>query len=275
MIPSIWRRAPDPVPCAGSGRRALPAADVPPPEAANVATPPDRVHPSRRPGPDGAGNGQRRCPMNAATKPATNTAPRRRAMPVTAFALLLGGCALAPTAPQSAQLFNDDAFPAPSERPDAAQVFALNDAMRAYLRTEIAASVREQMGPRRGLVAGLYRSGGLKLEYDSAMTRNAAQAFDGAHRQLPVAGHHDRRLRQGDGPAGAIPGGGRRRDLQPQRRHPVFDRPRQPDAGHHAERHRVPQPRRRSADRRLPAARGPARRAACDASTSRPSSRCT
>jgi len=108
---------------------------------------------------------------------ATNSAIRRWTMAVAALALLLGGCALAPTASQTAQLFNDDAFAAPSERPDAAQVFALNDAMRAYLRTEIAASVRDQ-GERRGLIAGLYRNGGLKLEYDSAMTRNAAQAFE-------------------------------------------------------------------------------------------------
>ena len=86
--------------------------------------------------------------MNAATKPVTNTAPRRRAMPVIAFALLLGGCAVSPLAPQSARLFNDDAFPAPSERPDAAEVFALNDAMRAYLRTDIAASAK-QMGPQQ------------------------------------------------------------------------------------------------------------------------------
>ena len=115
--------------------------------------------------------------MTAAIKPATISAPKPRALLLAAFALLLGGCALAPTSPPSAKLFNDDAFPAPSERPDAAQVFALNDAMRAYLRTEIAASVREQ-GQRRGLIAGLYRNGGLKLEYDSAMTRNAAQAFE-------------------------------------------------------------------------------------------------
>jgi Flp pilus assembly protein TadD len=115
--------------------------------------------------------------MNAATKPVTNTAPRRWTMPVMAFALLLGGCAVSPLAPQSARLFNDDAFPAPSERPDAAEVFALNDAMRAYLRTDIAASAK-QMGPHKGLVDALYKRGGLKLEYDSAITRNASQAFD-------------------------------------------------------------------------------------------------
>ena len=114
--------------------------------------------------------------MTTASQGATRRAIPLMAATVAALSLLVGGCALAPTAPQTAQLFDDDVFAAPSERPDAAQVFALDDAMRAYLRTEIAASVRE-LGPRRGLVAGLYRSGGLKLQYDSVETRNAAQAF--------------------------------------------------------------------------------------------------
>ncbi len=115
--------------------------------------------------------------MNAPTKSLTDAAPKRRTLLAVVFALALGGCALAPRAPQTAQLFNDDAFPAPVERPEAADVFALNDAMRAYLRTDIAASAK-QMGPHKGLVDALYKRGGLKLEYDSAVTRNAAQAFD-------------------------------------------------------------------------------------------------
>ena len=175
----------------------------------------DRVHPSRRPAPAGPA-WPPRCPMTAAMKPATITAPKPRAMLLAAFALLLGGCALAPTSPPSAKLFNDDAFPAPSERPDAAQVFALNDAMRAYLRTEIAASVREQ-GQRRGLIAGLYRNGGPQARVRLGDDPQRRAGVRGPDRQLPVAGDHDRRLRQGDGPAGAIPGSGRRHDLQPQR----------------------------------------------------------
>jgi len=115
--------------------------------------------------------------MNAPTKSLTDAAPKRRTLLAVVFALALGGCALAPRAPQTAQLFNDAAFPAPAERPEAAEVFALNDAMRAYLRTDIAASAK-QMGPHKGLVDALYKRGGLKLEYDSAVTRNAAQAFD-------------------------------------------------------------------------------------------------
>jgi tetratricopeptide (TPR) repeat protein len=88
----------------------------------------------------------------------------------------LAACAEAPLAPASPQLFDDARFAAPAERIDAADVFALSDEMRRYIDNELADSLRSK-GFERGLVEALYKRSQLKLEYDSKMTRNAAQAF--------------------------------------------------------------------------------------------------
>ena len=93
------------------------------------------------------------------------------------FALMLvAACATAPVPTPSTGLFNDQLFRAPSERINAGDVFALSDEMRRYLNVEIAPLLRSK-GTRQGLVQAIGSSGELKLEYDSVMTRNAAQAF--------------------------------------------------------------------------------------------------
>jgi tetratricopeptide (TPR) repeat protein len=91
----------------------------------------------------------------------------------------LAACASAPQAPllRPEALLHDAAFAAPAERIDAGEVFALSEAMKHYLRFEIAPQLR-RLGPKRGLVEALYRAGQLKLDYDAATTRNAAEAFD-------------------------------------------------------------------------------------------------
>lgn len=91
--------------------------------------------------------------------------------------LLLGACASLPPPPQPDALFEDGAFVPPSEAVDAQQVFALSEPMRRYLDVEIAAQLHRK-GARDGLVDALYSRSQLKLEYDSALTRNAAQAFE-------------------------------------------------------------------------------------------------
>ena len=73
-------------------------------------------------------------------------------------------------------MFNDHLFVAATERISADDVFALSDEMKRYLDTEIAGQIRAK-GSRQGLFDALYSKGQLKLEYDSVMTRNAAQAF--------------------------------------------------------------------------------------------------
>jgi Flp pilus assembly protein TadD len=74
-------------------------------------------------------------------------------------------------------LFKDDIFAAPSERIAAADVFALSDPMKRYLWTEVASQLR-QLGSPQGLINALYERDQLQLQYDTSMTRNAAQAFD-------------------------------------------------------------------------------------------------
>jgi tetratricopeptide (TPR) repeat protein len=77
-----------------------------------------------------------------------------------------------------ASLFDDSLFSAPSERVGADDVFAMNDAMRAYLqRPEVVAKLFRR-GPQQGLIDALYQDKELRLRYDTERTRNAAQAFD-------------------------------------------------------------------------------------------------
>jgi tetratricopeptide (TPR) repeat protein len=89
---------------------------------------------------------------------------------------LLAACASRPPMPPAAPLFHDELFEAPSQRVDPGVALAVSPAMRQYLATRPVA--RAQLGDRRRqLIDALYR-GDLKLEYDAARTRTAAEAFD-------------------------------------------------------------------------------------------------
>ena len=90
--------------------------------------------------------------------------------------LLLGACASLPTLPITADLFHDSWFQPPTVPIDAGEVFALTDRMRDYVHTDIAPQLRRD-GNQLGLFNALRDSGQLKLEYDAAITRNAAEAF--------------------------------------------------------------------------------------------------
>lgn len=90
---------------------------------------------------------------------------------------LLGACASAPPPAPPAELFADALFKAPSEAVDGTAIFALNEAMRAYLRKDIGVQLRHK-NPRRALFDALYSKGELKLDYDATMTRNAVQTFE-------------------------------------------------------------------------------------------------
>jgi tetratricopeptide (TPR) repeat protein len=107
-------------------------------------------------------------------------APEEKAMRSWAALLicaLLSSCASAPPTPHPDHLLNDPAFAPTSEHISAADVFAVSDSMRHFLQNDIAKQLRQQ-GRQRGLVEALYQHSQLKLDYDAAMTRNAAQAFD-------------------------------------------------------------------------------------------------
>lgn len=93
-----------------------------------------------------------------------------------ALPLLVGACATAPSAgPET--LLRDELFAPPSQPVVAADIFALSEPMKQYLRTEIATQVRMR-GPQQGLFEAVYNRSQLKLDYDSTYTRNAAEAFD-------------------------------------------------------------------------------------------------
>ncbi|HEV8313997.1 MAG TPA: tetratricopeptide repeat protein [Burkholderiaceae bacterium] len=89
----------------------------------------------------------------------------------------LAACASAPPLAPHEPLFHDQLFAPPTQPIRAADVFALSEDMRRYVRDEIATHARSH-GRQRALIDALYKRGQLKLEYDAAMTRNAAQAFD-------------------------------------------------------------------------------------------------
>jgi tetratricopeptide (TPR) repeat protein len=92
------------------------------------------------------------------------------------MALALEACSTAP--PLSPQpLLHDESFTRPAQPIDAREVFALDDAMRDYLRQSAKGSLYFH-NRAEWLVQSLYKRGELKIEYDSATTRNAAQAFE-------------------------------------------------------------------------------------------------
>ena len=95
---------------------------------------------------------------------------------VVLLSVLLASCATPPETRVDERFFSDSKFAAPDEAIHAEDVFALSPQMRRYLAQDIAEKMRTR-GRQQGLVDALYNNGELKLEYDSAMTRNASQAF--------------------------------------------------------------------------------------------------
>lgn len=95
---------------------------------------------------------------------------------IAALSLLVAACAPLPTLTRAPDgILHDELFAAPAKPVDAKQVFALSDAMRTYLRDEL--SSQQYKGARQVLIDAVSH-GQLKLEYDSVMTRNAAEAFE-------------------------------------------------------------------------------------------------
>jgi len=91
--------------------------------------------------------------------------------------LLLAACGSAPVAPPPDRLFNDHLFHAPSERIVPDDIFAVSDAMKRFVRTEIGGPLHGG-GIQHRFAEALYTKGELRLEYESVRTRNAAEAFD-------------------------------------------------------------------------------------------------
>lgn len=99
-----------------------------------------------------------------------------------ALCVLLGGCAHPGAAEPPAAAWQDllaDAAYASQEIPvvDAAAIFAPSEGMRAFLRADPGLHSRAPERERH-LLEALQRGGPLRLEYDSARTRTAAEAFE-------------------------------------------------------------------------------------------------
>src|SRR5207302_11148050 len=95
---------------------------------------------------------------------------------IAVLSLSIAACAPLPTNTRAPEgILHDELFAAPSKPVDTKQVFALSDAMNKYLREELAG--QQYKGARQVLIDAVSQ-GQLKLEYDSVLTRNAAEAFD-------------------------------------------------------------------------------------------------
>lgn len=92
------------------------------------------------------------------------------------LSVLLSACAATPVAQLEPRFFHDRLFAAATEPVGTGEIFALSAEMRRYIDEEIAVRARRQ-GRQLALVDALFTKGELKLEYDSARTRNAAEAF--------------------------------------------------------------------------------------------------
>lgn len=100
-----------------------------------------------------------------------------RLLGVLAAACLVGCSTPAPRASADERVFDDRLFSAPSERIDASELFALTPEMRRYLQERIAPLARRRSAAE-ALIEALYMRDMLHLEYDSAYTRNAREAFE-------------------------------------------------------------------------------------------------
>ncbi len=100
-----------------------------------------------------------------------------RALAPALASLALAACAVAPPSPVAVDVFADRLFGPPSAPVDARQVFAASPAMTRYLATELG-DLPGSKGRQQALLDALRNKAQLKLEYDAAYTRNAAEAFD-------------------------------------------------------------------------------------------------
>lgn len=110
---------------------------------------------------------------------ATQVLVRARSSLVGLGMVLLAGCAAGPQPlpPVPTDLLRDDRFALSTAKIDPADIFAVSDSMRRYLRTEVVSQTKHH-GMQDGLVQALYNKAQLKLDYDASSTRNAREAFD-------------------------------------------------------------------------------------------------
>ncbi|MFG6485844.1 tetratricopeptide repeat protein [Roseateles sp. BYS78W] len=94
-----------------------------------------------------------------------------------AGAAVLSGCAEVPVSAPRTDVFLDAAFKPASTSVSADEAMKLSPAMKYFAEHEMASEIRAK-GVREGLIDALYTKGRLQLDYDSEITRTAAEAFD-------------------------------------------------------------------------------------------------
>jgi tetratricopeptide (TPR) repeat protein len=96
---------------------------------------------------------------------------------VTIFSLLVLGCASPKAALDTRRLLNDHLFTASQTRTDAENIFSLSDEMRQYLETTVPKQALNK-NTQQALFEALRDQSRLRIEYDSIMTKKAAQTFE-------------------------------------------------------------------------------------------------
>ena len=89
---------------------------------------------------------------------------------------ILCACVSAPPIPKTTEFFHDYLFSKTTDPIRIEDVFSVSQEMKDYLRSDIAPQLKSK-GHQQGLYDALYNKHQLKLEYDSVMTKNAAQTF--------------------------------------------------------------------------------------------------
>jgi len=92
-------------------------------------------------------------------------------------ALLLSACATLPPQTQPERFFADRLFVPLPEPIDPSAVFAVSDAMQAFINQSLATPLGNR-NRVQAMVDALYTKGQLQLEYDSTRTRTASEAFE-------------------------------------------------------------------------------------------------
>lgn len=90
--------------------------------------------------------------------------------------IALSACSTAPVISAQPQLFHDELFAAPASLVNPDRIFQVDTAIRQFIANEITTQLKTN-SHQRALFNALYNKAQLRLEYDSSMTRNAAEAF--------------------------------------------------------------------------------------------------
>ena len=93
---------------------------------------------------------------------------------------LMVGCAVAPRVADQTGLFHDAAFAVPTQPVSSADLFSLSPAMQRWMDQRMPRGAVNGHATRyhRELIDALYDGRALRIDYDAAITRNAADTFD-------------------------------------------------------------------------------------------------